>query len=184
MNTNTSNNNSRQQAIDWWDGLSVQNRCDLKLQYHIKGTPLESTMEGIYKSEHPSILPTIESEGKDDLLDIFIKEIRDEFKDENWDYLTFIADRVRSKTKNEMTNKSIFEPLLPLMKENAQIKERVKTLEGALKDILDNWKGRMAGDEETFKTPLNSDIPPYWSPSASMVSSEFIAAAKKVLKNK
>lgn len=32
-----------------------------------------------------------------DILDLFIREIKDEFKDENWDYLYFIAERVRSK---------------------------------------------------------------------------------------
>lgn len=38
----------------------------------------------------------IEKQRTDDreLLNTFIKEIKDEFKDENWDYLDFIADRV------------------------------------------------------------------------------------------
>jgi len=34
-----------------------------------------------------------------DILDSFIQAIRDEFKDENWDYLPFIADRVREKER-------------------------------------------------------------------------------------
>ncbi len=32
-----------------------------------------------------------------ELLFAFIKEIKDEFKDQNWDYLDFIAERVLSK---------------------------------------------------------------------------------------
>jgi hypothetical protein len=32
-----------------------------------------------------------------DELDDFIQEIKNEFRDENWDYLTFVAERVRRK---------------------------------------------------------------------------------------
>lgn len=35
--------------------------------------------------------------GRSELLLAFIDEIKNEFKDQNWDYLNFIADRVLSK---------------------------------------------------------------------------------------
>jgi len=73
-------------------------------------------------------------------------------------------------------------------KANADLMVKIQSLQTlndslveALKGIIDNWKERMRGDEEVLKTPLNSDMPPYWSPSASMVSSEFIAKAKQAL---
>ena len=36
-----------------------------------------------------------------DILELFIEEIKQEFKDENWDYLTYVAERVREKQKEK-----------------------------------------------------------------------------------
>jgi hypothetical protein len=36
-----------------------------------------------------------------DAIDYFITEIKTEFKDENWDYLDFIKERVLTKIKNK-----------------------------------------------------------------------------------
>ena len=37
-----------------------------------------------------------------DILELFIEEIKQEFKDENWDYLTYVAERVREKQKEKI----------------------------------------------------------------------------------
>lgn len=50
----------------------------------------------------------------------------------------------------------------------------------ALKAIIDNWDSHMIGERETLNTSKEFDMK-YWSPSASMVNSEFIAQARKAL---
>jgi len=65
---------------------------------------------------------------------------------------------------------------------NKELEERVKVLEGALQGIIDNWDERMSGDKEVWKDGSNS-VPGfgYYSPSSSMVSSEFIAKGREAL---
>lgn len=61
-------------------------------------------------------------------------------------------------------------------------KEREKVLREAAKGIIDNWEERMGGDTEVYKNPDNSiSGEAYYSPSASMVSSSFIANLRKAL---
>lgn len=85
----------------WWEWLTQPQRYDLSIKYHgmLPHTINEQGIEDIYLSEHPS--PTADKEAEDtDILDDFIEAIKDEFKDQNWDYLTFIAERVRGKKKS------------------------------------------------------------------------------------
>ncbi len=53
----------------------------------------------------------------------------------------------------------------------------------ALKDIVDEWTINNGRDKEEFKTFSNDIINShsYWSPSACMVSAEFISKARTVL---
>jgi len=98
--------------------------------------------------------------------------------------LTLQSENQRLSTLNDELKKQIERVSFDLQcaaTDKLEIEKRNDSLVEALKGIIDNWKERMRGDEEVLKTPLNSDMPPYWSPSASMVSSEFIAKAKQAL---
>jgi hypothetical protein len=65
-----------------------------------------------------------------------------------------------------------------------ELEERNKVLEDALQGIVDNWTERMSGDIEVWKDPSSSvSGKGYYSPSASLVSSEFIAKGREALSN-
>ena len=65
-----------------------------------------------------------------------------------------------------------------------ELEERNKVLEDALKGVVDNWTERMSGDIEVWKDPSSSvSGKGYYSPSASLVSSEFIAKGREALSN-
>ena len=66
--------------------------------------------------------------------------------------------------------------------ENKSLREANERMKEALKGIIDNWEERMSGDKEQWKDARDSVSGyGYYSPSASMVSSEFIANARKAL---
>lgn len=71
-----------------------------------------------------------------------------------------------------------------LLEQYKKLEERNKVLEDALKGIIDNWTERMSGDIEVWKDPSSSvSGKGYYSPSASLVSSEFIAKGREALSN-
>lgn len=75
-------------------------------------------------------------------------------------------------------------PLIELIGKVKELEERNKVLEDALKGIIDNWTERMSGDIEVWKDPSSSvSSKGYYSPSASLVSSEFIAKGREALSN-
>lgn len=58
----------------------------------------------------PAFEPVEQSGLRDELiLEKFIKEIKDEFKDENWDYLDFIKDRVLKSNRDTITTRDLRE---------------------------------------------------------------------------
>lgn len=64
------------------------------------------------------------------------------------------------------------------------LQRRIVKLEGALRGIISSWDENMRGDVEEFhpaKMQDNFEMPAYWSPSQSLVKSEVIANARKVL---
>jgi hypothetical protein len=68
--------------------------------------------------------------------------------------------------------------------ENALLLQRNKELVEALNGIVNNWTERMGGDSEVWKDGKDSvSGMGYYSPSSSMVSSEFIAKAKVAIEN-
>lgn len=84
---------------------------------------------------------------------------------------------VKLKNKNEKLiadNKELFLWL-------AQSKDNVKLLREALGGIINSWSERMGGDIEVKKDGSDYNISEYWSPAASLVSSEFIAAGRTAL---
>lgn len=56
---------------------------------------VEKIMEIINKDSDLTI-----SNIKKETLSSFIKEVKEEFKDQNWDYLDFIAERILERNKN------------------------------------------------------------------------------------
>ncbi len=92
------------------------------------------------------------------------------------------------ENKPKLTGYSRFKPmqeeLLKLRVDVKELEERNKVLEDALKGIIDNWTERMSGDIEVWKDPSSSvSSKGYYSPSASLVSSEFIAKGREALSN-
>lgn len=65
-----------------------------------------------------------------------------------------------------------------------QLKKQRDELREALTAIVNDWDMIMNGNREVFKEPVIGGGPNYWSPSASMVSSEFIAQARKAIEIK
>lgn len=69
------------------------------------------------KERIPQLEKAIEilSSNRRDILEKFITEIKTEFHDQNWDYLTFIADRVMEReattTQPEASHKSTLRPI-------------------------------------------------------------------------
>ncbi len=99
------NETIRAVALSWWNDLSEDERYYLTCK-HFVGIPVttltDHSIESMYHYEHITDHPTPTTEGKEqDILTDFINEIKNEFKDENWDYLEFIADRVRQKQTNQ-----------------------------------------------------------------------------------
>jgi len=68
-----------------------------------------------------------------------------------------------------------------LQKEIVNLCEDKMVLMEALQAIVNNWDKRMTGDKEILKKGGSELQFDYWSPSASMVSSEFIASAREAL---
>ena len=64
-----------------------------------------------------------------------------------------------------------------------KLKEERQILLDALRDIINNWNEKMSGYIEVWKDGKDSvSGMGYYSPSSSMVSSEFIAKAREALK--
>lgn len=60
-------------------------------------------------------------------------------------------------------------------------RQETTNLVAAAEAIISNWDFRLAGKVEQVSTSNIKGMPPYWSPSASMVSSEYISALRKAL---
>lgn len=64
--------------------------------------------------------------------------------------------------------------------QTAELKERVRELEAGLRNIVRSWDGSLYEREE-LKHSENAGGFYYWSPVASQVESQYIAAARKLL---
>ena len=72
-----------------------------------------------------------------------------------------------------------------LVEQVGELKEENERLKEALQGIINNWDERMSGDKEVWKDEKDSvSGHGYYSPSSSMVSSEFIAKARTALNHK
>lgn len=73
--------------------------------------------------------------------------------------------------------KTLQDEVLKLRNQNADLNK-------ALEDIIKSWDDGMQGEVEQYKESSFNVYPKYWSPLRSLVESEVIAAARKVLKSK
>lgn len=71
-----------------------------------------------------------------------------------------------------------------LVQENVKLRNQNTDLRIALANIIADWDSTMRGDiEQEKEMNMNGVIHKYWSPAGSIIKSEFIAAARKVLSN-
>jgi hypothetical protein len=122
----TSNNNTREDALKWWNELTGSQREDYLVRYGCLNNDfsMNTTVINIYKSEHPELN---KEEGKEDIPvqeNIIGKPLDDYIKAHH--------------TQEECIG--FIDGYNTLAKENAQLKERVKTLEDMLDKIanIDN----------------------------------------------
>lgn len=92
--------------------------------------------------------------------------------------------QIFSSIPNCEKNADIISKAPELAKENQELRESNTRLKEALQGILNNWDERMSGDKEVWKDGKDSVSGfGYYSPSSSMVSSEFISKAREALNN-
>lgn len=187
------NNTTREKSIEWWSNLHYEKAHQLRTQYFPGAMLISHTdIEHIYLSEHPEQPAKEQSSNREegDILEGISKgewKIGGTSRGLNNYYIEAGGEKIAqifSSIPNCEKNADIISKAPELAKENQELRESNTRLKEALQGILNNWDERMSGDKEVWKDGKDSVSGfGYYSPSSSMVSSEFISKAREALNN-